>query len=104
MNKKCKYNFYDIVKIDSNKPELKKVNGMSGVIRGYAQSEEDPNAIQYAVDVIDDAGYAIDGWCFFEEDLQPTDKKANPESFNSGQTVRVLVDPKTGKGFIPDKE
>lgn len=99
-----KYNFYDIVKVVSSKPALKKVNGKLGVIRGKSQSEVDFTIFAYAVDILNDVGMVKDGWFIFEEDLQPTGKKADPNDFQTGESVEIQVDPRTGKGYIPDTE
>jgi|LakMenE01Jun11ns_1017448.scaffolds.fasta_scaffold7617136_1 hypothetical protein len=101
---KCKYDFYEIVKINSDKPSLGKVNGLFGVIRGISQSEENPEIFAYAVDVLTSTGTVKDGWFIFEEDLQPTGKKADPKKFKTGESVRVQVDLETGEGRLADRE
>ena len=101
---KCKFEFYDIVFVDSNKQNLQKINGKKGVIRGKSQSEEDPKIFAYAVDILDQSGKTESGWFIFEEDLKSTNKKANPKYFMTEETIKVRVNPETGEGEIVDKD
>ena len=97
-----KFNFYEIVKVVSLKATLRKVNGKVGVITGKSQSEEDPAVFAYAVTILSEGGLPNDGWFIFEEDLQPTGKKADPKDFLTGESMKVEVDPNTGHGRIID--
>ena len=100
-----KFNFYDIVQSSiEKKKNLAKINGRLGVIRGKSQSEEDTSLFAYAVDVLNDLNEVEDGWFIFEEDLIATGKKADPNKFSAGETARVRINPKTGKGEIVEKE
>lgn len=100
---KSKFDFYEIVKIVSNKLSLKKINGKFGVVRGKSQSEDNPSIFAYAVSILNQEGEVVECWNIFEEDLQPTGKKSNPAKHRTGQEVKVYVDPKTGKGKIIDQ-
>lgn len=99
-----KFDFYDIVIVNSNKKKLSSINGKKGVIRGKSQNEEDPTIFAYAVDVLGKLNEVEDGWFIFEEDLKPTGVKANPNDFMTNESVKVQVDPKTGKGKIVDDD
>lgn len=97
---KSKFDFYDIVKVSTKKTNLLKINGCLGVVRGKSQSEENPEIFAYAIDILNENGTVADGWFIFEEDLQPTGKKANSNEFETGEKIKVQVDLKTGKGGI----
>jgi hypothetical protein len=99
-----KYNFYDIVKIASSKPNLKKVNGKLGVIRGKSQHEINPSLFAYAVNVLSHTGLAKENYFIFEEDLVSTGKKADPTSFETGESVNVRMNCKTSMGNITDSD
>lgn len=97
---KNKYEFYEIVKISSNKVSLKEINNSEGTILGMAKNEE-TGRWGYAVSVILDNGLV---WDVMEEDLKPTGKKADPKEFMSGESIKIEVDPETGEGSISDKK
>lgn len=101
---KFKFDFDDIVRIDSKKPELAGINNKYGVICGMSTNDEETELYDYAVDILDENNQVIEGWCVEEEDLQPTGKKANPKDFMTGESIRVRVDPETGQGEIVDKD
>lgn len=98
--KENKFNFYDIVKIVSEKSSLKKVNNNFGIIRGMSQNEE-TGEWGYGVLVCNDENLA---WDILESDLQSTGKKANSDTYNFGKIVKVSVDPETNKGGVMDDE
>lgn len=101
---KSKYDFDDIVKVVSNKPVLKKINGRLGIVIGKAQGEENPEIFYYTINILDSFGIRTGCWSVTEDDLQPTGKIATPNNFKTGITVKVKVDPKTGEGSLIDEE
>jgi|688.fasta_scaffold552452_2 hypothetical protein len=97
---KSKFDFYDVVKINSSRNILKKINGSEGVVLGKAQNEE-TGLWSYGVSVYKDNDLV---WHVLEEDLLATGKKADPKNFEVVETIRVLVNPETGEGYLPDRE
>jgi hypothetical protein len=93
-----KFDFYEIVKVISLDPIQKDINGKLGVIRGKAQNEI-THEWSYGI-VID----GTDGMVrrVYEKDLQYTGQKADPKDFESGESIKVKVDPKTGRGYLSD--
>jgi hypothetical protein len=99
-----KYDFYDIVIVNSKKTKLLSINGKKGVIRGNSQSEEEPQKYAYAVDIHNKSNEFEDGWFIFEEDLRPTGMKADPHDYEITESIKIKVNPKTGKGEIVDDD
>lgn len=97
---KGKYDFYDIVKIVSDKPKLQEINGKIGVITGVSTPEDSSRSYAYAVDILNSMGEPEDGWFVHEEDLQTTGKKADRSTFEAIESIKVRVDPKTGESHI----
>ena len=97
---KNKYNFYDIVKVHSDKNSLREINNCEGAILGMSQNEE-TGCWGYGVSIYKDNGLC---WSIKEEDLQPTGKKGKRSDFYTGESVRVRVDPKTGEGEIVEND
>jgi len=62
---------------------------------------EETGAWGYAVSMYSDEGFV---WDIMEPDLVATGKKANPKDFETGESIRVRVDPETGEGTIIDDE
>jgi len=97
---KNKFDFYDIVKVNSDKLSLQEINGFEGVIRGMSQNE-DTGEWGYAVSIYKDNGLL---WDIMEADLIATGKKSKESDFMTGESVKVRVDPKTGEGEIVDDD
>lgn len=93
-----KHNFHDIVKIVSENSRHAELNGKLAVIRGMAQNEV-TQEWSYGVSVCDSDGMVLR---FYEKDLRATGKKANPNDFQTGESVKIHVDPETGEGRIVD--
>jgi hypothetical protein len=91
-----KFNFNEIVKVQSSDPDLSEVNGKKGVVRGMGESEDGIWA--YAVDIDEDD----EGWSFFEVDLVSLNCFAKEEDFHTGESMKVIVTP-DGKGSIKDE-
>jgi hypothetical protein len=90
-----KFEFYEVVRVISctkNKPV--RLLGAEGAILGRAQGDD--NAWSYAI--------TFDGedsnWMFMEADLEPTGRSKRREDFYDGSSVKVVVDPVTGKGRL----
>jgi archaellin len=101
---KSKFAFYEIIRVVSEKKELQKIKGKLGIITGKAQNETDPSIFSYAVDILNDDEDVIDGWCIYEEDLQATGKTVDSKKIFTGKSVKIQVNPKTGRGKIIEKE
>lgn len=95
---KNKFNFNDVVKIVSSKSSHKEINGELGVIKGMVQCEETAEWI-YGVAIYKQEGLI---WRVKEDSLVSTGEKADSKEFMSSESVKVRVDPKTGKGKIID--
>lgn len=81
---KNKFDFDDIVIVNSNKKDLKEINQCEGVIRGKAQNEQTGFCV-YGVSIYKDGGKV---WRVKEEDLQKVEKKAEP---NINVEVKALL-------------
>jgi hypothetical protein len=89
---KNKFDFYEIVNINSENNELSKIHGKEGVVLGMA--ENDDGAWSYAVSI--NNGYC---WSIEEEYLVSTGKFSSRDQFYSGETVKIIVNDK-GEGEI----
>lgn len=96
---KNKFDFYEVVKVVSNKPNLQEINGKEGTIIGMSKNEQTGNW-GYAVTIHE----SEDGWDILECDLRSTGKKRKREEFYTGETVKVRVDPETGESILVDDE
>lgn len=99
---KNKFDFYEVVKINTVENNLKKANGKDGVVMGMAQDEN--GEWNYAVRIyfgsfadLEDS----DGWSIDEQYLQPTGKFMKREDFYDGSTAKVVVDEK-GHGHLKE--
>ncbi len=91
-----KFQFYEIVKIQSQQPNTAEIHGVEGAITGMA--ENDDGVWGYSVHI-----YSIDDtWYILEDELEPTGKMDRHETFHSGESIIVEVDPDTGEGRIKD--
>jgi hypothetical protein len=97
---KSKFDFYEIVKVITDKPSCAQINGELGVVSGKAQNEE-TGKWTYGISIYSDDDLV---WCVDEKDIYPTGKKADPKDHYTGETIKVRVDPKTGKGYLVDPE
>ena len=94
-----KFEYYEIVKIKSDNPELLKVNGLEGAILGISEAE-DSNQIAYSVHVFK----LQTSWFIFEDDLVRTGRRSRKEDCYTTESVRVRVNPKTGEGEIIEED
>lgn len=79
------FQFDDIVEVTTTNPDLRRIWGKKGLIRGMSQNEEDPSVFFYAVDI--PATQCI--WSISETDLKSTGRKGNPNHFETDSSIRV---------------
>ena len=97
---KNKFDYYEVVKISSKRPALKKINGCKGFISRISHNEE-TGSWSYAVSVYDDEGYL---WSVKENELITTRKKVNPKDSDAGEIIKIRVNPKTGEGEVTEDD
>jgi len=97
---KNKFNFYEIVRIVSDKPKHAEINGATGVVAGMAQNEETGRwTYGVSIDKLDGLVRRMD-----EDSLVSIGVVGKREDFYTGESIKVRVDPKTGEGYIVDDE
>ena len=89
-----KFDFFEIVKVNSKYTRDTGIVGLEGTVLGMA--ENDDGVWGYAVHL--DKFNRL--WDFMEWQLEPTGRKDDPKKFYDGTSIKVKVDPKTGKGSI----
>ena len=77
--------FYEVVVIESSRPELRDVAGERGVIMGMA---EEDGQWSYAVS-IESRGTS---WSVFKSDIKSTGEVRRREEFYDGSSIRVSKD------------
>ncbi len=90
----AKFQFYEVVKVVSDKPQLSEIWDLTGVIMGISENEE--GYFGYAVSIF----HVVESWFVMEEDLVSTGQYMRDEDFHDGSSIRVRVDPETGEGHI----
>ena len=91
-----KFQFYEIVRVVSNDPELTEIHGERGAILGMSQDDSG----EYAYGVFIDRDETC--WCIPESELQATGEIAERSAFYDDNTsIRVRVD-EQGRGHIVD--
>ena len=98
---KSKFDFYEVVRIHSNDIKHQQFNGHLGIIRGKVQNEKTGKWI-YGVSIHEKNYESIHR--FYECHLQKTGQKTNPKDYESGEVVKIRVDPKTGEGEIIEED
>ena len=93
-----KFDFYDVVTVHTSRKSHLEINGCKAAVLGMAQNEE-TGRWGYSVSIYEDDGYV---WHVMEDELTGTGKKAKAEDFETDETVKVVVDPKTGEGSLED--
>lgn len=91
-----KFDFYEVVKVCSDRQSHCQISGLEGVVLG--KSEHPPGRWVYAVQVLD----TEEGWDLAEDLLVSTGRKMRREEIYDGSSVRVSVDPVSGKGRLLD--
>mgnify|MGYP002713067735 CR=1 FL=1 len=88
---KSKFDFYEIVIVNTNNPKKSKLNGEKGAILGITENKD--HLFFYAVHLYQDSiTYSFD-----ENELEKTGEFDCRESFYSGNSVTVIVNEK-GEG------
>jgi hypothetical protein len=91
-----KFQFYEIVRINSNNPELAEIQGETGAILG--RSDEENGLYSYGVFIDRDEIC----WCVAEEDIESTGVVLQRADFyDDNRVIRVQVD-EQGRGIIAD--
>lgn len=91
MNTQPQFEFYEVVRVASDRPELSRVVGMQGAVLGRSASPD--GTWSYSVQLTDSESVHF----FGESDLVATGDKRRREDFYDGSTVKVSVDPLTGQ-------
>ena len=96
-----KFDFFEIVRctrdlVDDEDPEDCDVCGLTGAVLGMAEDHD--GTWGYAVHIYD-KGFV---YSLPEDALEATGRKDRRENFYTGESIRVVVDPKTGEGKIVD--
>ena len=91
---KNRFEFYEVVRVESCIPKYQEVNGHEGVVLGMAQSED--QSWSYAVQIFQPE----DGWDIPESELISTGRVMKRENLYPGNSVRVEVDPESGEGSV----
>lgn len=91
-----RFQFFEVVVVTGcSNIQQQALIGSEGTILGMAQDEES-KCNNYAVSM-DSTGIV---YCFDEWQLASTGRMKNREDFYSGESLKVIVDPKTGKGSV----
>jgi hypothetical protein len=89
-----RFDFYEVVRIESRKPRYQEIYGQEGVILGMSQAQD--LSWGYAVQLLD----SEDGWAIPEEELTSAGRSMKREDIYPGDSIRVKVDPNTGEGSV----
>ncbi|MBB71512.1 MAG: hypothetical protein CMF50_03860 [Legionellales bacterium] len=93
-------NFYEIVRVISDKDDCKAIKNKLFVVRGKVYDDEKHEWL-YSASLLEKKGYG-EIVSFSASELEATGKEADPNDFMTGESVRVQVDPETGEGKIID--
>lgn len=93
-NQTNKFQFYEVVIVMNGNSIPDKFIGSKGVVLGMVQDNGD---WFYSVALEKDDNFC---WDFCEQDLRSTGEFMNRSDFYSGESIRVVVNPKTGEGRI----
>lgn len=90
-----KFSFYEVVMVDSDLPKYQTINHHRGIVVGMSQNEND-HSWGYAVSI-----ESVEKcWSIDEQYLKSTGEFRQREDIYKGESVTVVVDPKTGKGSV----
>jgi hypothetical protein len=89
-----RFDFYEQVRISTTDVGKTHLNGRCGVVLGRTETERG-DSWYYAVDVDEE----VEGWCFYEQELEATGRRFAREDFYDGTSIRVHVD-EHGRGEI----
>lgn len=87
-----KFEFYEIVRIESPLPRFRSLTNREGAVLGRSQDET--GEWGYVVFLYD----VNQTWDLPETALVSTGRRDSPDTFYDGTTIRVTVDPDTGTG------
>ena len=93
----ARFQFYEVVRVVSNKERLLEVAGLSGAVLGMSENEF--GEWGYAVHIFDKK----EVWDVMETDLLTTGEFKKRDDFYDGTSTRVIVDPETGEGSLADE-
>lgn len=93
-----KFDFYEIVKVVSDNPNIKVINGLEGVIVGK-EYDEGTSRWSYGVKISAENGLV---WRIYEEELSSLGKIADAKELYTSKTIRVAMDPITREGTIKE--
>jgi hypothetical protein len=91
---KNKFEFFEVVKVNSEYKRDTRVVGLEGTVLGMAQNEQGLWGYAVFLDKFDEA------WDFMENHIDSTGRKDEPSKFYDGTSIKVKVDPKTGEGDL----
>ena len=93
-----KFDFYEIVTINTQNPKRKNLNGQRAAVLAKGQESDEPDALIKYYDIW---VYQLEKvFSFHEDELLATGEFDKRENFFSGESIRVSVDPETGEGKI----
>lgn len=97
-----KFTFGDVVKVISDKKDIKKFYARKGIILGIGEAEEKyASYVSYSLAFFDEHNEMQEVYSFYEDELEATNEpRVDISQFYTGESVRVAVDPRTGKGSI----
>ncbi len=95
------FDFFDIAIYRTNDPEFKSMDGKEVVIRGKVETSD--GKWEYGVSLLSLLG---EGEIVraIQDELEHTGKKTTQDALFSEETVKIFVDPKTGKGTIVEED
>lgn len=96
-----KFTFGDVVKVLVGKKKKKDFTGRKGVVVGIGGIVEYSPYISYSVAFFDERDEMEEVRGFDEHELEATNEpRVDISQFYTGESIRVAVDPRTGKGSI----
>lgn len=88
-----KFDYYEVVKVNSEQPSLSEINGLEGAVLGFVQ--DDNGLYWYAVEIFASG----ECWDVQEDGLRTTGKVMKREDFYTGESVTVSVN-QDGEGEL----
>lgn len=90
----AKFSFYEVVEINPERPDLKEIEGLRGVVLGMVENEQG-NWV-YAVHMLS----TEESWDVLESELISVGEFMTREDFYDGGSAKVEVDPETGEARL----
>ena len=88
----ARFEFYEVVRVSSQRPEVQEIDTFEGAVLGRARN--DKGEWSYAVYVLT----LDETWNLNEAELTSTGRFMKREDFKDGESIRIAVDPETGEG------